>query len=474
MIKFNSDKFVGLLLIFLCGIFILIGLLTSGTFDSGDSTYHYLHAKYALKYPSILLDHWAKPLFTLISVPFASVGFNGMKIMNTIICISSAWFIYLSAKKLEIRNAILIPIILFSAPVFFLVQYSGLTEPLFALFLTIGLYFCLVKKPFIAAIFISFLPFVRTEGQIVMIIYAFYFIFSKQWKGILFLSVGNIFYGIVGLIAKNDFFFTFHENAYAKGSDNYGSGGLFHFVYQLSFQIGFPLFVLFCIGLIYFIFTIFQIKKLAETPYYLEKIFLVLGVYAAYFISHSIFWWQGWFHSFGLSRVLLAIYPLGSVIILIGFNFLVYEIFVKKTQIQKIVYSLLLIVVAIFPFLGTKASFKFNKNFSLSNDQILLNDVAFWYKNSGIDASHIYYSHQYLAIPMGIDPFDKNLASGGYLRNNDSIIHNSIIVWDQFFSVIEDDTPEDTIKNLKDVELIKTFTTGEKEKPYQIKVYYKK
>src|SRR5688572_18213389 len=105
-----SDRSVALLLTAACVIFAAIGICTSGTFDAGDSIYHYLYAHYSFTHPELLLDHWAKPLFTLISSPFAYFGFEGMKVMNTIIMVFTAWIGYLVAKKLELKNSYLIPL----------------------------------------------------------------------------------------------------------------------------------------------------------------------------------------------------------------------------------------------------------------------------------------------------------------------------------------------------------------------------
>ena len=60
----------------------LINVQTNGTGDSGDSIKHFLYSKYAFDYPAFFFHHWAKPVFVLLSAPFAWFGFKGMIVFN--------------------------------------------------------------------------------------------------------------------------------------------------------------------------------------------------------------------------------------------------------------------------------------------------------------------------------------------------------------------------------------------------------
>ena len=115
----------------------------NGTADSGDSIVHYMFAKYAPSHPKLFFDHWAKPLFVILASPFAQLGFIGMKIFNSIISLIAIYFTYKVTELLKIRNAIFVIIIMMFAPLNYILTFSGLTEPLFALFLIIGVYYCL-------------------------------------------------------------------------------------------------------------------------------------------------------------------------------------------------------------------------------------------------------------------------------------------------------------------------------------------
>ena len=163
-----------------------------GTGGAGDSILHYQFAKSAPTHPELYFDHWAKPLFTLIASPFAQFGFIGMKIFNALVVFTTLLLTYKITKKLALKNAILSSVILLFSPLFFVFTFSGLTEPLFALFICLGIYSVLIDRRILALIIISFLPFIRSEGLIIMGGFGLYFLLNKQWKLLPWLAFGHI------------------------------------------------------------------------------------------------------------------------------------------------------------------------------------------------------------------------------------------------------------------------------------------
>src|SRR4051812_29644308 len=76
-------------------------LPNSATGDSGDSVLHYLYSHYAPKHPELFFDHWAKPLFVMLSATFASFGFNGLVAFNIICAALTSLFTYYTVRKLN-------------------------------------------------------------------------------------------------------------------------------------------------------------------------------------------------------------------------------------------------------------------------------------------------------------------------------------------------------------------------------------
>jgi len=201
-------------------IYAILAALTitycNGTGDSGDSILHYLYAKYAPVQPELYFNHWAKPLYVLLASPFAQFGFVGVKIFNVLVTLLTIFFTLKITQKLEIKNAILVSIIFICSPLYFILTFSGLTEPLFALFISISTYTALNNKFILTCIIISFLPFVRSEGLIILSVFAFYFLVKKEWKMLPLLLFGHIAYSIAGYFIYHDLFWVFTKIPYAE------------------------------------------------------------------------------------------------------------------------------------------------------------------------------------------------------------------------------------------------------------------
>src|ERR1700751_4484090 len=96
----NDKKFIGKIkfaepFYVFCGLVVLfiyfstLAYLSKGSHGGGDCYAHYKIAHYAFKYPRLFLDLWGKPVFTLLSSPFAQFGFIGIKIFNILCALAS-------------------------------------------------------------------------------------------------------------------------------------------------------------------------------------------------------------------------------------------------------------------------------------------------------------------------------------------------------------------------------------------------
>ena len=160
----------------------IIAFFTDGTGGGGDSLTHYFISESAWSTPSYFLDLWGKPVFTLLSSPFAQFGFLGIKLLNILVGVLSSFVTCLVAKELNKPYYWLILPIAFIAPAFYAYTFSGLTEPLFALFITAGIYAVIRKNFVLACILISFLPFIRSEGLLFIGVFGLYYLLNKKWK----------------------------------------------------------------------------------------------------------------------------------------------------------------------------------------------------------------------------------------------------------------------------------------------------
>lgn len=419
----------------------ILGILTilyfNGTGDAGDSVYHYLFAKYAPMNNELFFDHWAKPLYVLIASPFAQFGFIGVKVMNLIVVNLTLYLTYLLSKKLQVKNSLLAVLMLIFSPLYFTLTFSGLTEPLFALMLTLSLYLFIQKKLIWSCVIISFLPFLRSEGLFFIGIFGAYLIFFKHWIPFLLLATGSLIYGVAGYPYHNDLLWVFNKVPYAKLSSTYGSGDAFHFVIQLQYVIGIPIYILFWLGVVSWFKDFFTKRTTFNITYF------IYGSVFVFLLAHSIFWYFGIFNSMGLKRVLICVIPFISIIAVKGFNMLLE--FNQKPLYQKVIGGALIAYIIIFPFTSNPAAIDFKHELSLNTDQQLAQKVTEKIEDLNYRNFRLLTNHPYLCETLDINCFDKNKRD--FLNQNSlqSLRENDILVWESWFSIVEQGLQKKTL-----------------------------
>ncbi|MEI6594302.1 MAG: hypothetical protein WCO28_01990 [Bacteroidota bacterium] len=420
-----------------------LALFTNGMAGGGDSIYHYLFAKYSWTYHEIFFDHWAKPAFTIISSPFAQFGYQGVKVFNVLVAILACYFTFKTAKQLSIRNAFLVVFFYFSATFNVTITLSALTEPLFALVLILSIYFYVKQKPLAGTLIISFLPFVRSEGLVVLCVFVVYLLLTKKFKFIPLLLAGHFIMGVAGYFYYGDILWVFNKIPYAENFHNYGSGTWEHFIIQLEFMIGPILYSLLALGGIGFIVSI---KKNYQEQYFIEKLILLYGVFIGFFFAHSAFWALGIFNSLGLSRVFVGVMPLMAIISIEGLN-VITQLF-KNELTRKIVFVFLVSAVLIFPFLKNPASFNFKNDFGYNNGQLMIKEQIIPYLQTKYPSCKIYSSVVDFPFYMNIDPINRSLyAEFKHLKPDYILKQNEVAIWDNWSAVVEEHVSEQTLRD---------------------------
>ncbi|MFY0643621.1 MAG: hypothetical protein JXR19_04075 [Bacteroidia bacterium] len=430
------------------------------TYDSGDSVLHFLYSSQAFEYPKYLMDHWAKPVFVLLSAPFAQLGWWGMQFFNSLCILGSSFFLFQLFKSYHLKSWLAV-LLTFSAPLYFLVQSSGLTEPLFALFLTASIYYLKKDQLWLSLVLLSFLPFVRSEGWIIAPIVIIYLISLKKFKWIPILLIGTVVYGIIGHFYYDDFLWMFNQNPYSGAEEKYGSGNWLHFFNQLPYVIGIPLFTLVLIGLYD------GFYRAVRSQMSLHEFFLIYGIALGYFMAHTVFWAEGLFHSFGLNRVLIVIIPLFAFIAYRGIERIACAFsFINSKYIWYTFCGL----VIIFPFTGNKAALRLPGSIQKEPLQILTDEVRD-YCDSSFGERKIYYGCAY--IPMIFDKdIDNSLESEriGMIKKIPAD-QGSLVVWDSYFAVTDQDITEEELNLKPELTLVKKFECVECRSKYWINVY---
>jgi hypothetical protein len=425
--KIIENQAMGIpLLAFFVGLF--IAFTCDGTADNGDSVQHYLISKYAWQHPVLFLDHWGKPLFTLLSSPFSQFGMEGIKVFNLIVFTSTLYLTGKIAQRLQLSPWIA-QLALWACPYIFPQVFGGLTEHLFALWLMAAVFAYQKERFILAAFLISWMPFIRSEGLMMMGILGGFLFLEKQWKSLPFLLSGTLIYSIAGAFHYGDLLWVWTKTPYLLGADNYGSGKPFHFFEQLFYITGIVVMIAAVLGLIR---LLVSPRKIKEN----KVLWLCLSLFMVFIVAHSIFWTYGLFHSYGMSRVLMGVLPCFALLAAFGVNWT--QAF-KNKSLRIITKGTLVLGVLILPFVIAKYKVVYPKSFSANYVQILFNDFIESKQNQANfkNADYILTDSPHVRMKLNIDPWDTLRHENMYKIPRAALKEDPIIVWDKYFSVLE-------------------------------------
>lgn len=499
----NDSLLLPGILLFVFAIQLVVIFSFNGTCDSGDSIQHYLIARHAFEHPHLFLDHWGKPFFTLLASIPSAFGFVGIKIFNCLLVLWSLANVFLISKRIFPRKFWVATLLLALMPELIRLQFSGLTEPLFAAWLSASLLLVVRGKVSWGFAMVSFLPFIRTEGFLLLPIFALFLILvklekkgKKQGAGSMeldrlggritnlfskpvvfkligtlsLLTLGTVLYSIVGGIAKGDLTWVFSENPY-EHLDNYGSGDWGHFPRKFIFITGVPIYGLWILGMLLGIVALFR-RYWAGTRFasLRELVGTEMDSQTETESSHNGFSssranissshankWRliyGLFLAyFGAHVVFWATglaHSMGLMRVMVSLTPLVALIaargaffligWLPKPIHRNIFLGLIAAYIIIFPFLPNHASLKLH-DFELSPDQTMLDDHGDLYKELEANDLRVYYAHPYVPVAFGFDPF----VHPRYMNNLKAreFPPGTMIVWDSWFSVKEAGVPEE-------------------------------
>ncbi len=451
----NKVLFFSLLLFTFITV-IWIDFSANATFDAGDGIQHYLIAKYSWKQPQLLLDMWGKPVFTLVSSPFAQFGLKGMCFFQALCSVFTTILLYKIAEVFKLKYRWTLTAFVFFSPIYFAVINSGLTEILFATMLILTFWLA-IKKRFIAcSIVASFIPFVRPEGYLVLSLLAVLFVLKKKWRALPFLFTSFLIYTIAGYPSYHDLLWIITNN-YKLNDDTYKGmeDSFFHYFTSYS-QIWGTLYSVFLVaGIITIISSLRRLKRDRNRIEFIEeKTLLIFGSFFSFLLLYSISCSvPGFINNLGMLRYMVTLIPLSAIISLMGLNGLLTLMQNKSTPLQATAVCLSVGFIILAPF--QQWYFPFRSN----NEETVINQTANWLKPF-IRNKHICFLHPYFAVAGEIDPFDKNKTTliSKFNRNFINRLPDSTyIIWDSHFCPQEGRTPLDSLLSDGDVIPIRNF-----------------
>ncbi len=435
--KIIATSLISVLLV----LFSVLAILSTTIFEGADNIAHYNLAHYAFKHPELFLYHWGKPLFTILSSPFAQFGFTGIKLFNVVAGIATAYFAYryLRSQKIELPFVVM-PFVVF-VPMYFMMMQTGLTEVLCSL-IFVAAAFCFADKRYLlSAIIISFVPIARTETLITLPIFAMALIWFRQYKAIPFLAAGFVFFSVIGWFQYHDILWLINQNPYKGTGDLYGKGELFHFIKEMPYAYGWPLIILTLLGTLGIVFWFFRRKARLKEPATADM-FMLLMPALVILAAHSYVWWKGTGNSAGLTRVLTSVMPLASVIAFKGLNEITSLIPVR--WVRWLLFAVALYFIVKLPFE------RFPQPQKLHTSDLMMSKAADWIKSQGYSDRSIYYYDPEVAFFNNLDPW--SYEKGRQIIRDNNVNENmfeegSLIIWDSHFGQHEGRTP---VQNLLD------------------------
>jgi hypothetical protein len=418
--------------------------------DVGDGIMHFFISNASWQHPELFLHHWGKPLFILLSSPFSQFGFNGLVLFNILVFVTTCiiGFKFLQQRKAPIYIQVLLPLILLKAHDVANTILGGLTEPLFNLSLILALFLLNNKKYAWFALVVSTMPFLRSEGQLPVILALLILVYERQYKYIPLLTVAFIIYGISGIFVYNDFMWYFNESPYAMNNGIYGHGTWDHYLLSYKNYIGNPGLYIFLLAIPAFIYML--IKKIQID--WSNWIFSY-GVFFGILIAHSYFWATGQNGSLGLTRIATQGVPLFLVMNL--------SILGKVPLSEKIFCKAVFIIFSLAIVNAILTNKYYPKEIAALDQQIL--NTADFLKNQDLGARKVYYHFPLLSFAYGENPFKDNNRLIYYTFSNlendlrTTLKPGDLIVRDSHFGPVEMALPMEKINKHPSLRIVKEF-----------------
>lgn len=433
-------------------------VIAEGTYDYGDGLTHYFISRYSFSHPHLLLDHWGKPFFTLLSSPFSQLGLKGIMLFNILCGLAAGFFCWKIADRLGMKNSFLaIPFTCLS-PIYINVMMSGLTEPLFSMMLPAAIYLLLLGKYRWAAVILSFLPFVRAEYLFVAPVLLLFFISKKQFVSILFLGTGFVIYSLAGSFYHGDLLWVINKDPYHMGPDLYNvSPDIFAYIGNYEMITGLVLGIFIVLGMIWFLGTSFFMlikKRIQENPSFQAEVLLIYGCALSVFAGHSLLWGLGFFQTLGMPRYMATIIPLLALIGLRGFNMLT----ISFVRFRLLTWVLIAAAGAGIIYDSVKVN---DMKFSLLAEERVIHEVSKWLKEKDLDERKFYYMSPFFSAEMDIDPSDRE-RHGEYgdleaNRPSGKMKTGEILFWDGHYGANEGHMVLDSLKADSGLRYLRSF-----------------
>lgn len=401
---------------------VLLRVYLPGTPDTGDGVFHYLFARYAPEHPRLLLDLWAKPLFTFLGIPFAQLGAWGMTLLNALLFLATCWPLMRMTEARSPGTAWAVPLLML-APMYLEVTVGGMTEVLFGALTAWVLLLILTERWRSAAAVASLLPFTRPEWVGFLPFLVLWFIWCGALRALPWLALGTVMMSVIGGLVKQDLLWLLKEHPYQHTIDFYGRGSFWHYVVHARDIAGAPLLVLAAIGLCALAISLGRRSEKRHRNLF-TLCLAAAPVFAITFI-HSWIWWRGTNGSFGLLRVMATVLPFLVLVAVDGSAPVLRSLSLRIRGLVLLLFGLLTTV---------EAYHRVDLPVVRSVPELVMDDAAAFLRADDRERRRIALAQPYLAFALQRDPFDSTRTPTfwrlHHKRTDLGLAEGDLICWD--------------------------------------------
>lgn len=422
--------------------------------DTGDGIVHFGYAQDSWEHREQLLFHWAKPLFTLLSSPFAQFGYNVYLLFNVLVYLLTCVTVFLIFRKLRLAAGyfVFFPLVLLAAPDYTACVLGGMTEPLFGLLLAIILCCAFSERWILLAIVASFTLFSRSEGMLIVCLSALLLVYNKAWRALPFLATGFVIYGFAGIPVYGTFWWYFTEDPYTA-TGFYGRGNWYDYIRGYSGYAGHSMRYLVPVGC----FGWYLLYRRKDGP---GKgiLFFSVAVFVLILLVHSYLWYYGLKGSAGLTRLgTLGLIPL-VIALFIGANRFTKELHLLPQAVLFIVFGY---------YLGKKISLLPYPKHATENERTIMQAAD--YVKAHFPDRRVKYFSPLFGWKMGARVHNDPLVNIWYFYADTTVLNKlgegEIVVRDMFFGHAEAGLPRDFIAGRKELKVVKVFESHSGQHP---------
>lgn len=427
-------------------------------------------------------DQWGKPFFTIIAIPFAQFGIQGIYVLNIFCSLGSAWLLYLASRRLGMKMPWLASVFFIFQPIVFANTISGLTEPLNALALSYFLYLVSAQKFMFAAILASFFPFFRSEGFILLAAAFPYFLIRRKFRVLPWLFSGTATVAIIGAIISGQAGWILTHNPYYRQEVEKrfdpGHGDFFHYLHAHKEISGILVSLLVFLAFILLLsHSVYLLRR--KTPEEKSRYcyWLIMPMFLGFFLAHSWLWYSGTYGSHGLTRVFLVTSPLLAVLAQYASHKLL-TIDIRNFNRVLVIFFCVMMIITAYKGSGTPWPWTKKPSVKAFEGEPQINAALRYIRANGLNRHVLVHQLPWLNAKLSLDPWENPEKSKTFYiwsidkrEGKDWMPDSSIVLWDNYHARRDAPMPLHEMRKLKQYKELAVFRGS--DSIYDVRVFIK-